>query len=89
MENDKKQNEQVDPDLGDWDPDYFPISPKPVFRKSFLLLFFLGALCFFVYQCSVHEEHTRPAPKDSYYNPADSEQGNPFGDGEEALEMSL
>ncbi len=86
MEDDKKQNEQVD--LGDWDPDRFPTSAKPVFKKSILLVFFLGALCFLLYQCSEHEESPESATKSSG-SPPDIEEVNPFGDQDEEPEMSL
>jgi hypothetical protein len=89
MEEDKKQNEQTNPDLGDWDPDHFPTSAKPVFRKSVLLVFFLGALCFLVYQCSEHETPRKPASSDSFGDLGETLEDNPFGDEEEELESSL
>lgn len=79
MEEDKKQNEQNN--LGDWRPDYFPTSPKTVFKRSFLLTFFLGALCFSVYQCSEHDgANNTPQGSD---NISDQEPVNPFGDQDE------
>ena len=51
-----RKQEPVDPKLGDWSPDYFPVSAKPIFRRSLLLLLGVGALCFSVAYCSEHEE---------------------------------
>jgi len=60
-EDKNKRQVPVDPNLGDWSPDYFPVSAKPIFRRSFLLLLGVAALCFSVAYCSEHEEVT-PQP---------------------------
>lgn len=80
-----KTDSQVD--LGDWDPDRFPTSPKVVFKRSLLLFFFLGALCFSVYQCSEHEEPSKNSIKsdNTSLNSTNELENSPFGDGEDEV----
>lgn len=60
-----KREEPVNPNLGDWSPDYFPSSPKTVFKRSLILLLGVGVLCFSVAYCSRHAEtSTQPSSQD-------------------------
>jgi len=54
-----KKQVPVDPNLGDWSPDYFPTSPKTIFKRSLILLLGVGVLCFSVAYCSEHEETSK------------------------------
>lgn len=53
---DPSQNIPTDPNLGDWSPDYFPTSPKSIFKKSMGLVLILVTLCSWVAYCSRPEE---------------------------------
>ena len=57
-EDKNKKQEPVNPDLGDWSPDYFPVSAKPIFRRSLMLLCGVAILCLSVAYCSEHEEQS-------------------------------
>lgn len=63
-EDKNKRQEAVDPELGDWSPDYFPVSAKPIFRRSLMLLCGVAILCLSVAYCSEHEvQNTQTEPE--------------------------
>ncbi len=44
-DSEKNKKEAVKLDLGDWSPDYFPTSPKTVFKKALIWLLTIVILC--------------------------------------------
>ncbi len=59
-EDKNKKQVPVDPNLGDWSPDYFPVSAKPIFKRSLILLGAVAVLCFSVAYCSEHADENQP-----------------------------
>ena len=44
-DSEKNKKEAAKLDLGDWSPDYFPTSPKSVFKKALIWLLSIALLC--------------------------------------------
>ncbi len=68
-----RREEPVNPNLGDWSPDYFPTSPMTVFKRSLILLLGVGILCFAVAYCSREDEAIKAPSENS--NPENISNG--------------
>ncbi len=82
-EDKNKREVVVDPNLGDWSPDYFPVSAKPIFRRTLYLVLAVAFLCGGVAYCSREaaedtSSETSPDTKDKATTISDNDDAELF-----------